>query len=72
MIQEDFAQCGDRRFSQGEQTGDGGEPQAGIGFLALLLGANYLDYSILSAILPSVTKIACWPGRTMSWAPYLI
>jgi multicomponent Na+:H+ antiporter subunit B len=30
---------------------------AGIGFLALLLGANYLDYSILSAILPSVTPV---------------
>ncbi len=30
---------------------------AGIGFLALLLGANYLDYSILSKILPSVTHV---------------
>lgn len=30
---------------------------AGIGFLALLLGANYLDYSILSTILPSVTPV---------------
>ncbi|MFQ5329180.1 MAG: hydrogen gas-evolving membrane-bound hydrogenase subunit E [Thermodesulfobacteriota bacterium] len=30
---------------------------AGIGFLALLLGANFLDYSILSTILPSVTPI---------------
>ena len=30
---------------------------AGIGFLAFLLGANYLDYSILSTILPSVTPV---------------
>ena len=30
---------------------------AGIGFIALLLGANFLDYSILSTILPSVTPI---------------
>jgi len=30
---------------------------AGIGFIALLLGANFLDYGILSTILPSVTPI---------------
>jgi multicomponent Na+:H+ antiporter subunit B len=30
---------------------------AGIGFISLILGANYLDYSILSAILPSTTPI---------------
>ncbi len=30
---------------------------AGIGFISLLLGANYLDYSILSKILPSTTPI---------------
>lgn len=30
---------------------------AGIGFISLILGANYLDYSILSKILPSTTPI---------------
>jgi multicomponent Na+:H+ antiporter subunit B len=30
---------------------------AGIGFLCLLLGANFLDYSILSKVLPATDKI---------------
>jgi multicomponent Na+:H+ antiporter subunit B len=30
---------------------------AGIGFLALLLGANFLDYSILHKILPATGPI---------------
>jgi len=30
---------------------------AGIGFLCLLLGANFLDYSVLSKILPATDKV---------------
>ena len=30
---------------------------AGIGFLCLLLGANFLDYSVLSKVLPATDKI---------------
>ena len=30
---------------------------AGIGFLCLLLGANFLDYSILSKVLPATDKV---------------
>ena len=30
---------------------------AGIGFLCLLLGANFLDYSILSKVLPATDRI---------------
>jgi len=30
---------------------------AGIGFLSLLLGANYLDYSVLSKVLPATTPV---------------
>jgi multicomponent Na+:H+ antiporter subunit B len=30
---------------------------AGIGFLCLLLGANFLDYSVLSKVLPATDKV---------------
>ena len=34
-----------------------GPTGAGIGFLCLLLGANFLDYSMLSKVLPATDKI---------------
>ena len=38
----------------------------------LRVSSRYCPGPNTSATLPWCTNTACWPGRTISWAPYLI